>query len=99
MTDTACHTKSAAIKQRAEDLAMELLQSGLVTDDTQLAEACVKLRPHRAKLAMINRDIVRKGLALIEVEDPFGNEEEQAKACLLALLAKLEGMKSMFGAT
>ncbi len=93
----AVQDRGAAVKQRAEDLAMELLGNGLVTDDPALAEACAKLRPYQAKLAGVSRDMVSKGLALVEVADPFGDQEWEAKRCLLALLVKLEAMVPMLG--
>ena len=95
--DKVCADKIAAVKKRAEDLAMQLVESGLVTDDPALASICERLRPFQAKLGKVSRTLVRQGLALVTVEEPFADEEDAAKACLVALLDKLDSMKSMFG--
>jgi hypothetical protein len=95
--DVVHEDRKASIKQRAEDLAMELVENGLATSDPALAPVCEKLRPFQAKLGMVNRDLVGKGLAMVTVEDPFGDEDEAAKACLVKLVDKLWGMRLMFG--
>lgn len=88
--------RAAAAKQRAEDLAMELLASGLVTDDPVLAPVCEKLKPFQEKLGAVNRDLLRKGLDLVTVTDD-GDAEDSAKLCLVQLVEKLHGMRFMFG--
>jgi hypothetical protein len=87
--------RAAAVKQRAEDLAMELLAAGLATDDPVLAPVCEKLKPFQEKLGAVNRDLIRKGLDLVTVGD--GEVEEGAKQCLAQLVEKLHGMRFMFG--
>lgn len=80
------------VKQRAEDLAMQLLENGLVTDDTQLVPTCEKLKPFQDKLGAVDRGLIQKGLALVSV-DPSLDEEAAAKDCLIKLVEKLDGMK------
>jgi hypothetical protein len=95
--DVVYEDRKVTIKRRAEDLAMELVEGGLVTDDPVLAPVCEKLRPFQAKLGAVNRDLVGKGLAMVDVEEPFGDEEAAAKDCLVKLVDKLWGMRLMFG--
>jgi hypothetical protein len=88
----------AAAKQHAEDLAMQLIEGGLISDDPQLAKVCEKLKPFQDKLGGVSRDLVRQGLAMVEPEELASwDVEASAKGLLVALADKLDGMKSMLG--
>jgi hypothetical protein len=90
--------RRAAIKQRAEELAVQLISGGLVTDDPALQGVVEKLRPFKARLGQINRDLVRKGLGMIEIDPSCNWEvEEGAKKALVDLVDKLWGMRLLFG--
>lgn len=86
----------AVVKRAAEDLAVRLLENGLVTDDPQLVPTCAKLKPFQDKLGGVDRGLIQKGLALVSV-DPGIDDEAAAKTCLVHLVEKLDGMKWMFG--
>jgi hypothetical protein len=86
-----------SVKQQAEDLAMTLIGNGLVTDDPLLVDACNKLKPFQAKLGMVNRDVLRKGLDMVKVELHTDDDSYEAKLVLNQLIKKLESMKWMFG--
>jgi hypothetical protein len=89
--------RAATVKRHAEDLAMNLVENGLATDDPVLVPVCEKLKPFKDKLGSVNRDLVRKGLAMIEVDDVGSEVEVAAKDCLVKLVDKLWGMRLMFG--
>jgi hypothetical protein len=88
--------RSALVKQRAEELAMQLLENDLTTDDPDLQGACEKLRPFKAKLNKVDRDLIRKGLDMV-TPDPLLVFDAAAKKCLNDLVEKLWGMRFMFG--
>jgi hypothetical protein len=75
---------------------MQLLESGLVTDDPQLAPICEKLKPFQAKLGNVSRAIIDHGLGMVPAADD-ADVELAAKHTLVALADKLWGMRSMFG--
>ena len=93
--DTTTDQRAATL-QRAEDLALQLIENGLVTDDPMLQGAAEKLRPFQEKLGKVDRDLIRKGLAMVSVGETEDVEVE-AKACLVGLVNKLWGMRLMFG--
>jgi hypothetical protein len=89
-------TNRALIKQRAEDLAVQLIENNLVTDDPMLQGAAEKLRPFRDKLGQVGRDLIGKGLAMVPIEET-DDVEAGAKRALVALVDKLWGMRLMLG--
>lgn len=88
--------RASLVKKRAEDLAVELIEAGLVTDDPELQELCSKLMPYKDKLAKVDRGLIQKALDPI-TPDPMLTFEPSARKCLKDLVEKLWGMRHFLG--
>ena len=89
--------RKAHVKKLAEDMAVNLIGNGLQTSDPDLLPVCEKLRPFQESLVKVDRNLVRMGLNMFSPPLSSQDDHTEAKACLVELVKKLEGMAPMLG--
>lgn len=94
----------AALKGKAEDVAMSLIRNQLEPTEPRYAPLCQRLARFKPLLTGQHveeaqaRQLLKNGFAVVKIElDPQADDDTEVLRLLVALAEKLGGMAGMFG--